>query len=181
MILIFSILFTGAKGVWDFRISDMVKTLMKLIFNHCGEFRWSPEGPVSQFHSPHLLAGAPGNFSDLLRSVQMLKREWGAERNGNLPHLFILSKTAILVPEFAVEDLPSAELQPWFLRLQWAELILQTFGQQASYIYLHYGNISICTVLFLYYIIIIIMIRVFCPRAGLTLQTQEPRLQFYKG
>ena len=25
---------------------------------------------------------------DLLRSVQMLKREWGAESNGNLPHLF---------------------------------------------------------------------------------------------
>ena len=39
-------------------------------------------------------------------SVQMLKREWGAERNGKLPHLFIPSKTATLVPEFAVEDLP---------------------------------------------------------------------------
>ena len=36
----------------------------------------------------------------------MLKREWGAERNGKLPHLFIPSKTAILVPDFAVEDLP---------------------------------------------------------------------------
>ena len=29
----------GAKGDWDFRISDLVKTLMKLIFNPCGEFR----------------------------------------------------------------------------------------------------------------------------------------------
>ena len=28
------------------------------------------------------------------------------ESNGKLPHLFIYSKTAILVPEFAVEDLP---------------------------------------------------------------------------
>ena len=28
------------------------KTLMELIFKPCGEFRWSPEGPVSQFHSP---------------------------------------------------------------------------------------------------------------------------------
>ena len=30
------------------------KTLMELIFNPCGEFRWSAEGPVSQIHSPHL-------------------------------------------------------------------------------------------------------------------------------
>ena len=35
----------------------------------------------------------------------MLKREWGAESNGKLPHLFIPGKTAALVPEFAVEDL----------------------------------------------------------------------------
>ena len=38
----------------------------------------------------------------------MLKREWGAESNGKLPHLFISSKTATLVPEFAVEGLPSS-------------------------------------------------------------------------
>ena len=43
---------------------------------------------------------------DLLRFVQMLKREWGAESNGKLPHLFIPSKTATLVPEIAMEDLP---------------------------------------------------------------------------
>ena len=36
----------------------------------------------------------------------MLKREWGAESNGKLAHRFIPSKTATLVPEFAVEDLP---------------------------------------------------------------------------
>ena len=36
----------------------------------------------------------------------MLKREWGAESSGKLPHLFIPSKTATLVPEYAVEDLP---------------------------------------------------------------------------
>ena len=35
----------------------------------------------------------------------MLKREYGAESNGKLLHLFVPSKTAILVPEFAVEDL----------------------------------------------------------------------------
>ena len=48
----------------------------------------------------------------------MLKREWGADSNGKLPHLFIPGKTAALVPKFAVEDLPSAELQSRFLRLQ---------------------------------------------------------------
>ena len=45
----------------------------------------------------------------------MLKREWGAEINGKLAHLFIPSKTATLVPEFAMEDLPlgrTAALMP---------------------------------------------------------------------
>ena len=55
-------LYMGAKGDWDFRISDMVKTLKELIFNPCVEFRRSPEGPVSQIHSPHLHAGTPGSF-----------------------------------------------------------------------------------------------------------------------
>ena len=69
------------------------KILMELIFYPCGEFRCSPEGPVSQIHSPHLHFGAPGIFSDVLSSVQMLKREWGAESNGKLQHLFIPSIT----------------------------------------------------------------------------------------
>ena len=62
------------KSNWDFRIWS--KTLMELIFNPCGEFRWSPEGPVSQIHAPHLHDGAFGIFSGLLRSVQIPKREW---------------------------------------------------------------------------------------------------------
>ena len=82
-----------------------LKILMELIFNPCGEFRWSPEGPVSHIHSPYHHAGVPGIFSDLLSSVQMLKRDSGAESNGKLQHLFIPSKTATLVPEFTVEDL----------------------------------------------------------------------------
>ena len=47
----------------------------------------------------------------------MLKREWGVQSNVKLPHLFIPSKTATLVPEFAVEDLPlgrTAALVPEF-------------------------------------------------------------------
>ena len=79
---------------------------MELIFNHCGEFRLCPEGPASQIHCPHLRVGDSGIFPDLFKSVQILKREWGAERNKKLPHLFISTKTASFVPEFAVEDLP---------------------------------------------------------------------------
>ena len=95
------------KGDRDFRIFDQVKNPDGTdIFNPCGEFRWSPEGPVSQIHSPHLLPGAPGIFPDLSRSVQLLKKEWGAESNGKLPYLFIPSKTVTLVLQFAVEDLP---------------------------------------------------------------------------
>ena len=70
------------------------------------------------FHPPYLHAGAPWIFSDLLRSVEMLKREWGAESNRKLPNLFIPSKTSTLVPEVAVGDLPLAQLKPWFLSLQ---------------------------------------------------------------
>ena len=44
-------------------------------------------------------------FSDLLRSVQMLKREWGAESNGKLQHQFIPRTTAAFVPALAVKDL----------------------------------------------------------------------------
>ena len=47
----------------------------------------------------------------------MLKRELFAENNGKLQHLFVPGKTAVLVPEFVVENLPSAGLQPWFIRL----------------------------------------------------------------
>ena len=47
----------------------------------------------------------------------MINREWDAESNGKLPHLLIPSKTATLVPEFAVEALPlgrTAALVPEF-------------------------------------------------------------------
>ena len=36
----------------------------------------------------------------------MLKREWGAESNGKVHHLFIPSKTETLVPELGAQDLP---------------------------------------------------------------------------
>ena len=48
----------------------------------------------------------------------MLKRKWGEQSNGKLSRQFNPGKTTALVPEFVVEDLPLAELQPRFLRLQ---------------------------------------------------------------
>ena len=95
------------------QVEDILSTQYQLLLLL---FFWSPEGPVRQIHSPQLHVGAPGVFSDLLRSVQILKREGGA---GSYSTYSIPSKTAALVPEFAVEDLPSVELQPRFLRLQW--------------------------------------------------------------
>ena len=84
-------------GIYGYLIWSKIR--MELIFNPYGEFQLSPEGPASQIHSPQLRDATPGIFSDLLRSLQTLKRKWGAEINGKLPLLFILSKTATLVPE----------------------------------------------------------------------------------
>ena len=58
-----------------------------------------------------------GTFRSL-KVYSEAKERVGAERNEKLPHLSIPGKTAALNPEFAVEDLPSADLQPRFLRLQ---------------------------------------------------------------
>ena len=73
----------GAKGNWDFPSLICSKNPDETDINPFGEFRWNPEGPVSQIHSPHLHFEAPGIFSALSRSVQMLKREWGAKATGS--------------------------------------------------------------------------------------------------
>ena len=88
------------------------KILMELIFNPCGEFRLSPEDPVSQIHCPHLHVGAPGIFSGLLRSVQKLKRErervgCGKQREATAP----------------IQSL--VKLQSWFLSLRWKTCLRQ--------------------------------------------------------
>ena len=73
-----------------------------------------PEDPFSQIHSPHLYVGAPGIFSDFLRSVQMLKRERESgvrKATGSYRTYSIPGRTAALFHEFAVEDLPSVELR----------------------------------------------------------------------
>ena len=87
------------------------RALMKLIFNPCGEFRWSPEGPVNRDHSPHLYVGAPGIFFRYFKVCSDGKERvgWGTQRKA--------SKTATLDPEFEVEDLPferTANLVPAF-------------------------------------------------------------------
>ena len=54
----------------------------------------------------------------------MLKREWGAESNGKLPHLFIPSKTAPQVPESAMEDLPLGRIADLVPELAGKDLLL---------------------------------------------------------
>ena len=95
------------------------KTLMKPIFNPCGEFRRSPMGPDSQIHSPRLLVGDPGIFSDLLRFVQMLKKKWGAESNGSYRTYSSLVKLQPRFPSLQWKTCLWAELQPWCLSLRW--------------------------------------------------------------
>ena len=68
---------------------------------------------VSQIYYPHLHVGALRIFSDFLKSVQMLNREWGAESNGKLPYLFIPSNTVTLVPEFLVKALTLGRTLWW--------------------------------------------------------------------
>ena len=87
------------------------KTLMELMFNPCGEFRWSLEGPVSQIHSPHLLIGAPGIFSDFLKVCSDAKERervgCGKQRE-------------------AIEPINSpVKQQPWFLSLWWKTCLRQ--------------------------------------------------------
>ena len=116
-------------GVWSFFLSNIKmgrrvigisgsliwsKTLMELIFNSCGEFWWRSGG-----HSPHPHVGAPGFFSDLLRSGSDARKWVGCRMQREVTAPIHPWLNFSLVPEFAVEDLPSTKLQRWFLRLQW--------------------------------------------------------------
>ena len=61
----------------------------------------------------------------------------------------IPGKTAALVPDFAVEDLPSAELQPRFLRLQDGSAL----GQNTLIMMMMIYSISYTNVIFYYFIL----------------------------
>ena len=102
-----------------------------------------------------------------LGSFQIFKgREWGAENNRKLPHLFISSKTVNLIPEFAVEDLLWAELQPWYLSLQWKtwpwENILTTTTMMMIVYCIIYIIISIIIIIIIIIIIVVYLCCLYC-------------------
>ena len=134
--------FTGGEGKLGFPdLWSGQKPWMELLFNPCGEFRWSPEGPVSQIHSPHFLVGAPWIFSDLLRFVQMLKESGVWKATGSYR---IYSSLVKLQPRFLSLQWKTclwAELQPWCLSLQWRTC---PWGRTLMMIHLLYKYIQ-CT------------------------------------
>ena len=122
-------------------LSTCKKTLIELIYDPCGEFRWTPEGPASQIHSPHVRDGVPGIFSDILRSVQMLRREWvrkGTWSYRTYPSLVKLHpgflslrwKTCLWV-----------ELRPWFLCVNWRIYPWAVYSDDIYTIYINLGPI----------------------------------------
>ena len=90
---------------------------MELIFQPCGEFRLVRR---SQLAKSSLLTSTLMSL-DVFRSFKVYsdaKERVGCGKQREATAPIIPGKTAALVPEFAVEDLHSAVLQPWFLRLQ---------------------------------------------------------------
>ena len=77
-----------------------------------------------------------GSFQIFLRSIQMLKREWGAESNRKLPHLSIPSKTASWVLEFAVENVPLSRTAALILEIYIGCLKIQDITSGISSTYL---------------------------------------------
>ena len=93
-----------------------LKPLMELIYLtpvvNFGEVR-KAQLPKSTVRTSTLV---PWNLFRSFNIYSVAKERVWFVSNGKLPHLCKASKTATLVHEFAVEDLPSAELQPRFLR-----------------------------------------------------------------
>ena len=73
----------------------------------------------------------------------MLKSEWDAESNGKLPHLFIPSKTATWVPDFAMEDLPLGRIAALVPEFAVKDLPLGRTLILYIYIYIYLHNICI--------------------------------------
>ena len=99
-ITIYSIMGRRARGISGSLIWP--KTLMELIFNPCGKFWGSPEGPIRQIHSPHLHV-CPW---DLFRSFNVCsdaKQKVGCEKQQE-------ATASIQSP---------VKLQPWFQSLWW--------------------------------------------------------------
>ena len=99
-----------AKGDWDFRIPDLVKNPDETSVVNLDEIRRAQLAKSTLLTSTMVSLGFFKICSDVKERV-------GAESSGKLPHLFIPSKTATLVPEFSVENLPlgrTAALVPEF-------------------------------------------------------------------
>ena len=99
-------------------------TLRSLYQRHSSFSNFSVASPTSQLILQPLFRFSYVTCSSLTSPgeppmIQMQKREWSAESNGKLLHLFIPGKTAL-------KDLPSAELQPRFLdlgrTLRWGDM-----------------------------------------------------------
>ena len=97
-------------------------TLMEMLFNPCGEF-WVRRAQLAKFTllTPCWCPWDP--FKSFKVCLDAKERERERERGvrkakGSYYTYSIPGKTAAWIPEFAVEDLPSAELQSRFLRLQ---------------------------------------------------------------
>ena len=89
---------------------------MEPMFNLCGEFRRSPEGP--QLAKSTLLTSSLVPLGSFQICSDAKERMGCGKQLGSYNTYSIHGKTAALVPQLAVENLPSAELQPRFLRLQ---------------------------------------------------------------
>ena len=74
----------------------------------------SEPNPLS---SPHV--GAPGIFSDLSRSVGMIKGVWVRKATGNSRTYSCLVKLQPWFLSLQWKTYHWTDLQPWFLRLQW--------------------------------------------------------------
>ena len=112
-------LWFGRKPLWNWCLTPVV--------NFC-EVRWN------QLANP---LSSPPRWCpwDLLRFVQKLKREWGEESNGKLPHLFILNKNCNLCSWDCDER--TAFVQNWSLGA-WVCSERADLGQKTLMIYTVY-------------------------------------------
>ena len=102
-------IWSGQKSLWKWYLTPVV---------NFGEVRRAQLAKST----PHLHVGAPGSF----RSFKVCSDAEVRVGCGKQPPYSIPGKTAALVPEFEVEDVPSAELEPWFLILWWKTFLPQS-------------------------------------------------------
>ena len=98
---------TGWRVIWISGSLIWSKTLMELVFNSCGEFRRSPEGPVSQIHFPRLQVD-PLKYFQIFQGLFRYSRESVVQKATGSYRTY-LSKVNV---------------QPCFLSLQWKTCLL---------------------------------------------------------